>query len=221
MRILIVEDEAAIARDLAAMFRAESYVVDICGDGEDALFRGANEPYDAIVLDLGLPEIDGKTILDRWRRAGVATPVVILTARTDWKDRVAGINAGADDYIAKPFHKEEVLARLRSVMRRAAGRSIGVLKVGEVTLDELRKSVTRGDEPILLTQLEYRLLAYLMQHAGRPASQSEIMEHIYDHAEDHDSNALEALVARLRRKIGADVVVTKRGFGYMIERERQ
>lgn len=218
MRILVVEDEAAIARDLAEMLRAESYVVDICGDGEDALFRGANEAFDAIILDLGLPEIDGKTILDRWRRAGVATPVVIVSARTDWKDRVAGINAGADDYIAKPFHKEEVLARLRSVMRRAAGRFNGVLQAGGVTLDELRKSVARGDEPILLTQLEYRLLAYLMQHAGRPVPQGEIMDHIYDHADDKDSNVLEALVARLRRKIGADVIVTKRGFGYLVER---
>jgi two-component system OmpR family response regulator len=216
MRVLVVEDEKAIAQDIVQILREEGFVADWSRDGEDALFRGENESFDAILLDLGLPSIDGKTVLERWRKAGIITPVIILTARDDWKDRVAGIDAGADDYVTKPFHKEEILARLRSGIRRSAGRATSTITIRDLTLDTLRKRISRGGEAILLTSLEYRLVSYLMHHAGRPVPQGEIMEHIYDQADDHDSNTLEALVARVRRKVGSDVIVTKRGFGYMV-----
>lgn len=216
MRILIVEDEARIAADLEDAINSSGYVAELSTDGEDAWFRGGTENYAAIILDLGLPKIDGLTILKRWRQEGVSTPVLVLTARGSWTDRVDGIDAGADDYLPKPFRMEELMARIRALLRRSTGRAEPSVSVGRVTLDPRTRQVTVGGIPVALTPLEFRLLNYLFHHRGRVVSQSELSDNLYSHDSERDSNAIEALVGRLRRKLKEDVIETRRGFGYIV-----
>lgn len=217
MRILIVEDEEIIAMDLAHAIAAAGYVAEREARGEAGWQKGRSESYAAIILDLGLPDIDGLTILRRWRQEGVTTPVLILTARGAWADRVDGMDAGADDYLPKPFRMEEVLARLRALLRRSAGRGEPLIIVGPVTLDTRSRDVRVEGRSINLTPLEFRLLNYLFHHRGRAVSQSELSENLYAHDQERESNAIEALVARVRRKLKADVIETRRGFGYRVQ----
>jgi DNA-binding response OmpR family regulator len=219
MRILIVEDEARIAADIAEAVNSGGFVAEISADGEDAWFRGGTESYAAIVLDLGLPKLDGITILKRWRQEGVATPVLVLTARGTWSDRVDGIDAGADDYLPKPFRMEELLARLRALVRRSSGRAQPSIAVANVMLDPRTGQVSVDGIPVNLTPLEFRLVNYLFHHRGRVISQAELSENLYSHDSERDSNAIEALVGRLRKKLKADIIETRRGFGYIVPAE--
>jgi two-component system OmpR family response regulator len=216
MRILIVEDEASLAKQLTASIAEAGYAVDHAADGERADFLAQTEQYDAMVLDLGLPKIDGLTLLRNWRDAGLATPVLVLTARGSWHEKVQGIDSGADDYVAKPFRIEEVLARLRALIRRASGHVTPELRAGSVTLDPRRARVTLHGGPVKLTSHEFRVLSYLMHHRGRVVSQAELIEHIYAQDFDRDSNTVEVFIARLRRKLGASFIETVRGLGYRI-----
>lgn len=216
MRVLVVENDRRIAADIARALQAAGYIVDAVRDGEEAWFRGDTEDYGAVVLDLGLPGMDGLSVLKRWRANGRHMPVLILTARGSWSERVEGIDAGADDYLPKPFRMEELLARLRSIVRRSAGHASSVLQAGAVTLDERQMKVTLDGVPVALSPLEYRLIAYLLHHRGRVVSQLELSENVYGHDEMHDSNAVEVLIGRLRKKIGAELIETRRGFGYLI-----
>jgi DNA-binding response OmpR family regulator len=217
MRILIVEDESRIARSLAEAIKAAGYVAETVGDGEEAWFRGGTESYAAIILDLGLPRMDGLTILKRWRQEGVTTPVLVLTARGAWTERVDGIDAGADDYLSKPFQMEELLARIRALLRRSTGNTETAISVGGVMLDPRSRQVTVDGQPVSLTPLEFRLLNYLFHHRGRVIPQMELSESLYAHDRERDTNAIEALIARLRRKLKADVIETRRGFGYVVK----
>ncbi|MGF1456681.1 MAG: response regulator transcription factor [Alphaproteobacteria bacterium] len=219
MRILIVEDEEALADELAQVLTASGYAVDRAGDGEEGHFLGDTEPYDAVILDLGLPMLDGLSVLERWRRDGRTMPVLILTARDRWRDKVAGMDAGADDYVTKPFHTEEVLARLRALLRRAAGHASAEIVSGGLRLDTRTARVTLNGAPLKLTSMEYRLLAYLMHHGGRVISRTELTEHLYQQDYDRDSNTLEVIVGRLRKKVGAESISTVRGLGYRFEIE--
>ncbi|KTQ85334.1 transcriptional regulator [Aureimonas ureilytica] len=214
MRILVVEDDAQLSRQLGEALRAAGYVVDSASDGEDGHFLGDTEPYDAVILDVGLPKMDGISVLERWRRDGRTMPVLLLTARDRWSDKVAGIDAGADDYVAKPFHMEEVLARLRALIRRAAGHASSEIHCGPLRLDTKSSRATIDGTPLKLTSHEYRLLAYLMHHQGEIVSRSELTEHMYDQDFDRDSNTIEVFVGRLRRKLGIDLIETVRGLGY-------
>jgi len=216
MRILIAEDEPALSRQLEAALTDSGYAVDCALDGERADFLGATESYDAIVLDLGLPKVDGLTVLRHWRDAGRAMPVLVLTARDSWHEKVRGIDSGADDYVAKPFQMEEVLARLRALIRRASGQVTPELRCGEVVLDPRNARVTRGGATVKLTGNEFRVLSYLMHHRNRVVSQNELTEHIYAQSFDRDSNTVEVFIARLRRKLGASLIETVRGLGYRI-----
>jgi DNA-binding response OmpR family regulator len=216
MRVLLVEDDPRIASDVARALSASGYVVETVGDGEEAWFRGDTEDYGAIILDLGLPRMDGIAVLKRWRANGRNTPVLVLTARGSWAERVDGIDAGADDYLPKPFRMEELLARLRAIVRRSAGHGSSLVEVGDLTLDERQMKVTARGVPIALSPLEYRLVAYLLLHRGRVVSQHELEENVYGLGEEHDSNALEVLVGRVRRKLGAHLIETRRGFGYLV-----
>jgi DNA-binding response OmpR family regulator len=216
MKILLVEDEPRIASDVAAALRDAGMVVDISTDGEDAWFKGDTEAYDAAVLDLGLPKLDGLTVLKRWRQGGRRFPVLILTARGVWTERVAGINAGADDYLPKPFEMDELLARLRALLRRSTGQADPVLAAGPLSLDTRQMRIAMNGVPVALSPLEYRLLAYLMHHAGRVVPATELAEHLYESGNDRDPNAIEVIVARLRRKLGAGAIETRRGFGYVV-----
>lgn len=216
MRVLVVEDDQRIATDVSRTLKASGYVVETVANGEDAWFLGDTEDYGAVILDLGLPGIDGLAVLKRWRANGRHIPVLVLTARGSWAERVDGIDAGADDYLPKPFRMEELLARLRSIVRRSAGHSSSVMTAGEITLDERRMKVTRRDVPIALSPLEYRFIAHLLRNRGRVVSQQELDENVYGHGEEHDSNTLEVLVGRVRKKLGADVIETRRGFGYLM-----
>ena len=217
MRILIVEDEAALAKQLTSSIAEAGYAVDHAADGERADFLAQTEQYDAMVLDLGLPKIDGLTLLQKWRDSGIATPVLVLTARGSWHEKVQGIDGGADDYVSKPFRIEEVLARLRALMRRASGHVTPELRAGNVTLDPRLSRVTLDGAPVKLTSHEFRVLSYLMHHRGRVVSQAEITEHIYAQDFDRDSNTVEVFIGRLRRKLGASFIETVRGLGYRIE----
>lgn len=216
MRVLVVEDDQRIASDVSRTLEASGYVVETVANGEDAWFLGDTEDYGAVVLDLGLPGMDGLAVLKRWRANGRLMPVLILTARGSWAERVDGIDAGADDYLPKPFRMEELLARLRSIVRRSAGHGSSVMTAGEITLDERQMKVTRRGVPITLSPLEYRLVAHLLRNRGRVVSQQEIDENVYGHGEEHDSNTLEVLVGRVRKKLGADAIETRRGFGYLM-----
>jgi two-component system, OmpR family, response regulator len=216
MRILVVEDEERIAKDIAESVNAGGYIAEIVSDGEKAWFQGGTENYGAIILDLGLPKIDGLTILKRWRQEGVKTPVLVLTARGSWSDRVDGIDAGADDYLPKPFRMEELMARLRALLRRSSGNAQPLIVIANVTLDPRTRQVTVSGVPVMLTPLEFRLLNYLFHNRGKVISQSELSENLYSHDSERDSNAIEALVGRLRRKLKADVIETRRGFGYIV-----
>jgi two-component system, OmpR family, response regulator len=216
MRVLVVEDERLLAKQLVAALGDAGYAVDGAGDGERADFLARTEQYDAVVLDLGLPRVDGLTLLRRWRDAGLSVPVLVLTARGSWYEKVQGIDGGADDYVAKPFRMEEVLARLRALIRRASGQVTPELRCGAVMLDTRTARVTVGGVPVKLTSHEFRVLSYLMHHRGRVVSQAELTEHIYAHNLDRDSNTVEVFIARLRRKLGASVIETVRGFGYQI-----
>lgn len=219
MRVLIVEDEERIAVDIAEAVNAGGFVAETVADGEEAWFRGGTENYAAIVLDLGLPKLDGITVLKRWRQEGVATPVMVLTARGSWSDRVDGIDAGADDYLPKPFRMEELLARLRALVRRASGRAQPSISVANVILDPRTRQVSVDGIPVNLTPLEFRLVNYLFHHRGRVVSQTELSENLYSHDSERDSNAIEALVGRLRKKLKTDVIETRRGFGYVVPAE--
>ena len=217
MRLLVVEDDRDINRQVVAALEEAGYVADKAFDGEEGGYLGENEPYDAIILDMGLPKADGVTVLQNWRRAGVKTPVIILTARDRWSDKVDGFDAGADDYVTKPFHMEELMARVRAILRRAAGHASSQIACGPVTLDTRSGRVFVAGAPIKLTSHEYRLLSYLMHHTGRVVSRAELTEHLYDQDFDRDSNTIEVFVGRLRKKLAVDLIQTVRGLGYLID----
>lgn len=216
MRILVIEDEKSIAAEIAATLTNARYVVDVAHDGENGWFRAETEDYQAIVLDLGLPRLDGLSVVKKLRASGIATPILILTARGSWMERVEGIDAGADDYLPKPFHDEELLARLDAIIRRSTGHASPVLESGPLRVDTRRAAMTLSGKSIPLTSLEYRALRYLLQNKGRPVSQSELGEHVYGGESEPDSNALEVLIRRIRKKIGPDSVATRRGYGYIV-----
>ncbi len=216
MRILLVEDDPDLSRQLKRALADAGYAVDHAADGEEAGFLGETEPYDVIVLDLGLPKIDGASVLEAWRKANVVTPVLILTARGAWSEKVAGFDAGADDYLTKPFHTEELLARLRALVRRSAGHAAPSLAVGALRLDPRAARATVAGEPLRLTSLEYRMLHYMMMHQDRVISRTELVEHLYDQDFDRDSNTIEVFIGRVRKKIGPDRVQTVRGLGYRL-----
>ena len=215
MRVLLVEDDSRIARDISRTLEPSGYVVESVSDGEEAWFRGDTEDYGAIILDLGLPKMDGLAV----RAGGRRMPVLILTARGSWAERVDGIDAGADDYLPKPFRMEELLSRLRAIVRRSSGQASSVVTVGDVTLDERQMRVSVRGVPIALSPLEYRLISYLLMRRGRVVSQAELDENVYGPGEDHGSNALEVLIGRVRRKLGIDLIETRRGFGYTVPGE--
>ena len=217
MRILVVEDEARLSEQLAGALAEAGYAVDRAVDGARADFLVQTERYDAVVLDLGLPRIDGLSLLRRWRESGIAVPVLVLTARSSWHEKVHGIDSGADDYVSKPFRIEEVLARLRALIRRASGQVSPQLRCGPVLLDPRAAKVTVSGHPVKLTSHEFRVLAYLMHQRGRVVPQAELSEHIYAHDLDRDSNTVEVFIARLRRKLGPGVIETVRGLGYRME----
>jgi two-component system OmpR family response regulator len=217
VRVLVVEDEEALSRQLAAALEGAGYAVDSAADGERADFLAQTEPYDSIVLDLGLPKIDGLTLLRRWRDGGLFLPILVLTARGSWHEKVQGIDGGADDYMAKPFRIEELLARLRALIRRASGLAHAEIRCGALALDARTARVTVDGVPVKLTSHEFRVLSYLMHHRGRVVSQGELTEHIYAQSFDRDSNTVEVFIARLRRKLGASFIETVRGLGYRME----
>jgi two-component system OmpR family response regulator len=219
MRLLIIEDESLLADRLAATCRDRGYVVDVAADGEQGDFLVSTEAYDAVVLDLGLPLVDGLTLLERWRARGIAVPVLVLTARSSWSEKVRGIDGGADDYLTKPFQMEELLARLRALIRRASGQLTPELRSGGLVLDPRTSRATLDGQPIKLTSHELRVLSYLMHQRGRVVSQAELVEHIYAQDCDRDSNTVEVFIARLRRKLGAATIETVRGLGYRIRME--
>ena len=216
MRLLVVEDDPDLNRQLVSALTDAGYVVDTAKDGEEGHYLGETEPYDAVILDLGLPVLDGVSVLEKWRRNDKKMPVLILTARDRWSDKVQGFDAGADDYVAKPFHMEEVLARVRALLRRSAGHATSEIACGALLLDTKSARVTVDGNAIKLTSLEFRLLAYLMHHKGKVVSRTELVEHLYDQDFDRDSNTIEVFVGRLRKKLGVDVLRTIRGMGYCV-----
>lgn len=216
MRILVVEDELQLAAQLQQQLDSQGFIVDCAYDGEEAHFMGTTEPYDAIVLDLGLPKIDGLSVLKKWRAEGLTMPVIILTARSQLHEKIEGLNAGADDYLAKPFQMGELVARLQALVRRAAGQASSVLTVKGVRLDIAASTVSLNGLAISLTAHEFKVLSYLMLHQGQVISRSTLIEHIYAQDFDRDSNTIEVFIGRLRKKLGADLIETVRGLGYRI-----
>ncbi|MEM9472793.1 MAG: response regulator transcription factor [Pseudomonadota bacterium] len=216
MRLLVVEDDPDLNRQLVTALCDAGYAVDTATDGEEGHFLGDTEPYDAVILDIGLPVMDGVSVLENWRRDGRKMPVLILTARDRWSDKVAGFDAGADDYVAKPFHMEEVLARVRALLRRASGNASSEMTCGDLTLDTSSARVAVNGSAVKLTSLEFRLLSYMMHHKGKVISRTELVEHLYDQDFDRDSNTIEVFVGRLRKKLGIDVLKTVRGLGYCL-----
>lgn len=217
MRALLVEDAPDVIQDLGDALADAGFVVDSARDGEEAWYRGDTEDYDVIILDLGLPRLDGLSVLKRWRAAGRLTPVMILSARGDWMEKVEGIEAGADDYLGKPFEMGELLARVKGLTRRSAGRGSNIIQLGALVLDTGRMTASVAGRLVRLSPLEYRLVNYLAHHPGRPVSAGEIAEHLYGLSEQNDANAVEALMARVRKKLGAEMISTRRGFGYVLE----
>ena len=217
MRALAVEDDARISEDLHRALTAAGFRVEICGDGEEAWFLGDTEDYDLIVLDLGLPRLDGLSVLKRWRTNGREMPVLVLTARGSWQERVEGIEAGADDYLPKPFRMEELVARARALVRRAAGGGSARTEIGRLALDTNRMAVWVGGVPVEVTALEYRLLSYLVHHRDRVVPPVELLDHLYGDEDSRETNAVEAVIARLRRKLGPGIIATRRGFGYFLD----
>ena len=216
MRALVVEDDLDLARQLTHALTGNGYAVDTAYDGEEGHFLGDTEPYDIIVLDIGLPGMDGIEVLEQWRAADRAMPVLVLTARDRWREKIAGLDAGADDYVTKPFQMEEVLARVRALVRRSTGNTSPVLSAGVVSLDPSSSQVTVEDRQVRVTAHEYKLLAYMMHHKGKVLSRTELIEHIYAQDFDKDSNTIEVFIGRLRKKLGADVIQTIRGLGYKL-----
>jgi len=216
MRALIAEDDPTLAADVARALTAAGFISDVVTNGEDAWYRGDVEAYDVIVLDLGLPRLDGLSVLKRWRAADRLTPVLILSAREAWTEKVEGIESGADDYVGKPFEMGELIARVRALVRRAAGRASALIQVGRLTIDTRRMTVSVEAREVRLSPLEFRLIDYLAHHPRRAVSAGELAEHLYGVTEPSDANAIEALITRLRRKLGAEVIVTRRGFGYLL-----
>ncbi len=216
MRVLIVEDEAAVANNIRASLERSGFRVDLADNGEDAWILGDTEDFAAVILDLGLPRMDGLSILKRWRAVGRRVPVIILTARETWMERVEGIDAGADDYLTKPFQMEELLARLHAVLRRSAGQAMNTVTIGNLVVDQRRKSVTADGVPVELTPLEFTLLRCFLLRPGDVISASELLDQVYGHDNEKDTNVLEALLGRLRRKIGSDAIATRRGQGYFL-----
>ncbi|NVK43822.1 MAG: response regulator transcription factor [Oceanospirillaceae bacterium] len=219
MKVLLVEDDVRIAEDIRIALEGAGYVVDVARDGEEAWFQGDVEDYDAAILDLGLPKLDGIAVLKRWRESGRTMPVLILTARGSWGERVEGIDAGADDYLPKPFQMPELLARLRAIVRRSVGQASSVISVGSVSLDTRKMTVEVAGKDAKLTAQEYRLLAYLMHHAGRVIPATELIDHLYSGDAERAENSIEVLVGRVRRKLGVKLINTRRGFGYLVEGE--
>ncbi len=216
MRVLVIEDELDLARQLADTLGDAGYAVDVANDGEEGHFLGETEPYDAVVLDLGLPLIDGLSVLERWRHGGRKMPVLILTARDRWSEKVAGIDAGADDYVTKPFQMEEILARIRALIRRAAGHASAEIECGPLRLDTRSGRVVVDGAAVKLTAQEYKILSYLMHHQDEIVSRTELTEHVYDQDFDRDSNTIEVFIGRLRKKLGVNVIKTERGLGYRL-----
>jgi two-component system OmpR family response regulator len=216
MRLLVVEDNAALAAQLRVALVDSGFAVDSAADGEEGLFLGETEPYDAVVLDLGLPRLDGLSVLRRWRAGKNSVPVLILTARGSWTDKVEGLNAGADDYLAKPFAMAELVARLNALIRRAHGHAQPEISCGPLLIDTAAQTVTLEGAPVRLTAMEFRLLECLGHHLGQPVSKTHLTEHLYSQDFDRDSNTLEVIVARLRRKLGDTLIETVRGQGYRL-----
>jgi two-component system, OmpR family, response regulator len=216
MRVLLAEDEPKLAERIAARLSTAGFVVDLAHDGREAQFLGATEPYDAIVLDVGLPSIDGLTVLESWRADSVRTPVLMLTARSRWHEKLAGFNAGADDYLTKPFEMDEVIVRLNALIRRSGGHASPTLRCGPLEHDANAGRFTLAGEVLELTAQEYRILAYLIQHQNQIVSRTELYEHVYERDTERDSNVLDVLVSRIRRKIGASLIATVRGRGFML-----
>jgi len=217
LRILIVEDNQEVARQIKTALEQELFIVDVASDGEQGWFLGDTEPYDAVILDLGLPKMDGLSLLQKWRETGNAVPVLILTSRDTWREKVAGLRAGADDYLAKPFELEEVMARIEALIRRASGHASPLLKCGPVELEPVSARVTMHGVPVNMTALEYRALQYLLQKKGRVVSKSELSEHIYGQDLERDSNVIEVLINRLRSKLDPALIQTRRGLGYQVK----
>jgi two-component system, OmpR family, response regulator len=217
VKILVAEDTMKVAETIASALRASGFVCDVTGDGEDAWFKGSTETYSAIVLDLGLPSLDGLTILKRWRTEGITTPVLILSARGTWSERVEGIDSGADDYLPKPFEMQELLSRLRAIMRRQTGQASTHLAIGKLAIDTKASQVSIDGNPVKLTPLEFRMVHYLANNHGRVVAPAELADNLYSTNHDRDTNAIEAAISRLRRKLGNNVLQNKRGFGYFLE----
>lgn len=216
MRVLVAEDEPSLAGRIAARLADAGFVVDVAHDGKQAHFLGDTESYDAIVLDLGLPQQDGLSVLEQWRAAGQKVPVLVLTARGRWHEKLAGFNAGADDYLTKPFEMEEVVVRLRALIRRSTGHATSTLECGRLSLDVNAGRFEFAGETLELTAQEHRILAYLMHHQGKVVSRTELAEHVYDRDSERDSNVIDVLISRIRRKIGANAIATVRGRGFML-----
>lgn len=216
MRALVVEDDKNLNRQLVDALTDAGFAVDTAADGEEGFFLGETEPYDVVVLDIGLPKMDGLSVLEQWRRQDKKMPVILLTARDRWSDKVSGMDAGADDYLSKPFHMEELLARVRAQVRRASGHAKSEIECGPLRLDTKTARVTVNGQPVKLTSHEYRLLAYLLHHNGRVVSRTELVEHLYEQDFDRDSNTIEVFIGRLRKKIPPEMIVTIRGLGYRL-----
>ena len=221
MRILVVEDEPTLSKQIVHSLKNVGYAVDAALEGEEGYFLGDTEPYDAIVLDLGLPKIDGFTILDRWRKSGNKTPVLILTARDRWQDKIKGFDIGADDFVTNPFSMEEVIARVRALIRRSKGLAKSIIEFGPISLDTSRSKVMVNGRKVILTSREYKIFSYLIYNQGKVVSRTELTEHTYDKNFDRDSNVIDAFIKKIRNKIGIDCITTVRGMGYRFDWDKK